>query len=35
MLDSKNDTADFVKKAVFDNKLMSFNKRITPNKTKD
>ena len=31
----QNDTADFVKKTVFDNKLMSFNKRITSNKTKD
>ena len=31
---SKNDIANFVNKTDFDNKLLSFNKRIKSNKTK-
>ena len=34
-LASKNVSVDFVKKTDFDNKLISINKRITSNKTKD
>ena len=30
----KNDTANFVNKKDFDNKLLSFKKRINSNKTK-
>ena len=33
-LASKNDIANFVKKIDFDNKLLSFNKRINSYKTK-
>ena len=33
-LASKNDIANFIKKADFDNKLLSFNKSINSNKTK-
>ena len=34
-LASKNDFANFVNKTDFDNKLLSFNKKIDLNKTKD
>ena len=33
-LASKNDVTNFVNKANFDNKLLSFNERINSNKTK-